>query len=77
MNAKVGETPGVVLAVLLAAGAALSSLFTDDSSFVLHGAEIESSGHGAPDRRADRPDPGLLGRRARDRDRGRRCCRSR
>ena len=47
-DTQVGGTPGVVLAVLLAAGEALSSLFTDDSQFVLHGAEIESTGHGAP-----------------------------
>ncbi len=47
-DASVGNTPGVFLHVLLAAGAALSSLFEDDSSFVLHGVEIESSGHGAP-----------------------------
>jgi hypothetical protein len=47
-NASVGNTPGVFLHVLLAAGTALSSLFEDDSSFVLHGVEIESSGHGAP-----------------------------
>ena len=47
-KANVGDTQGVVLYTLLAAGAALSSLFTDESTFVLHGAEIESSGHGAP-----------------------------
>ncbi|WP_293902416.1 hypothetical protein [Phenylobacterium sp.] len=47
-KAKVGDGTGVVLYGLLAAGTALSSLFTDDSHFVLHGAEIESSGHGAP-----------------------------
>lgn len=47
-DTTVGGTPGVVLDVLLAAGEALSSLFTDDSAFVLHGVEIESSGHGAP-----------------------------
>ena len=47
-KADVGDTKGVVLAGLLAAGAALSSLFTDDGRFVLHGAEIESTGHGAP-----------------------------
>jgi hypothetical protein len=46
---EVGNTPGVVLYSLLAAGTALSSLFEDDSShFVLHGVEIESTGHGAP-----------------------------
>ena len=47
-KAKVGDGTGVVLYGLLAAGAALSSLFSDDSHFVLHGVEIESSGHGAP-----------------------------
>jgi hypothetical protein len=47
-KAKVGDGTGVVLYSLLAAGTALSSLFTDESHFVLHGAEIESSGHGAP-----------------------------
>lgn len=47
-NAKVGDNSGVVLYALLAAGTTLSSLFTDDSHFVLHGAEIESSGHGSP-----------------------------
>lgn len=47
-KAKVGDTSGVVLYALLAAGTALSSLFTDDSRFVLHGVEIESSGHGSP-----------------------------
>ncbi|MQA29081.1 MAG: hypothetical protein GEU82_04475 [Luteitalea sp.] len=47
-KADVGDTKGVVLYGLLAAGAALSSLFTDDSRFTLHGAEIESSGHGSP-----------------------------
>lgn len=47
-KAKVGDGSGVVLAGLLAAGTALSSLFTPDSRFVLHGVEIESSGHGAP-----------------------------
>ncbi|MGY5775083.1 hypothetical protein [Rhizobium sp. LEGMi135b] len=47
-NAEVGDTKGVVLYALAAAGAALSSLFENDSRFVLHGVEIESSGHGAP-----------------------------
>jgi hypothetical protein len=47
-EAEVGDTQGVVVASLLAAGTALSSLFTNPSKFVLHGAEIESSGHGAP-----------------------------
>jgi hypothetical protein len=47
-KAKVGDGTGVVLYGLLAAGTALSSLFSDDSHFVLHGVEIESSGHGAP-----------------------------
>jgi hypothetical protein len=47
-SAKVGDTPGVVLYGLLAAGAALSSLFTPDSKFVLHGVEIDSTGHGVP-----------------------------
>lgn len=47
-NAEVGDTKGVVLYALAAAGAALSSLFENDSQFVLHGIEIESSGHGAP-----------------------------
>jgi hypothetical protein len=47
-DAEVGDTQGVVVASLLAAGTALSSLFTNPSKFVLHGAEIESSGHGAP-----------------------------
>jgi hypothetical protein len=47
-DTQVGDTAGVVLAALLAAGAVLSSLFSGDSKFVLHGAEIESSGHGAP-----------------------------
>ena len=46
--AIVGDTDGVVLAAVLAAGGALSSLFTNDGGFVLHGVEIESSGHGAP-----------------------------
>ena len=63
-NAKVGDTEGVVLPALLAVGGALSSLFTDDSRFVLHGAEIESSGHGAPIGGCGRPDAGLLGRGA-------------
>jgi len=47
-KADVGGMPGVMLSALLAAGAGLSSLFTDDSSFVLHGAEIESFGRSAP-----------------------------
>src|SRR6185436_9397940 len=47
-DAKVGDTQGVFLYGMLAAAAALSSLFSDDSSFVLHGVEIESTGHGAP-----------------------------
>jgi hypothetical protein len=47
-KAQVGDTQGVVLYSLLAAGAALSSLFTDDSRFVLHGVEFESTGHGSP-----------------------------
>jgi len=47
-DVKVGDTPGVVLATLLAAGGALSSLFENGSQFTLHGIEIESSGHGAP-----------------------------
>jgi hypothetical protein len=47
-NADVGDTKGVVLYGLLAAGTALSSMFTNDSRFVLHGVEIESTGHGAP-----------------------------
>lgn len=36
------------LAAIAAAGAALSSLFEPKSQFVLHGAEIESTGHGLP-----------------------------
>ncbi len=36
------------LAAIAAAGAALSSLFEPASRFVLHGAEIESTGHGLP-----------------------------
>ncbi len=47
-SAKVGNSSGVILHGLVAAGAALSSLFTDDSRFVLHGVEIESTGQGAP-----------------------------
>ncbi|SDY88742.1 hypothetical protein [Nitrosomonas sp. Nm58] len=47
-KANVGDTKGVVLYALLAAGTALSSLFTNDSRFVLHGVEIESTGHGSP-----------------------------
>ena len=47
-EADVGDTKGVFLHALVAAGTALSSLFEDDSSFVLHSVEIESSGHGAP-----------------------------
>jgi hypothetical protein len=47
-DAKVGDTQGVVLAAVLAVGGALSALFTGRSEFVLHGVEIESSGHGAP-----------------------------
>ncbi|MEA5120016.1 MAG: hypothetical protein VB040_01950 [Propionibacterium sp.] len=46
--AKVGDGTGVVLYSLVAVGAALSSLLTDDSRFVLHGVEFESSGHGLP-----------------------------
>lgn len=42
------EGGDVVLAVLAAAGAALSSLFEPDSEFVLNGVEIESTGHGLP-----------------------------
>ncbi len=47
-SAKVGNGTGVLLYGLVAAGAALSSLLTDDSRFVLHGVEIESTGHGLP-----------------------------
>jgi hypothetical protein len=47
-SAKVGNGTGVLLYGLVAAGAALSSLLTDDGRFVLHGAEIESTGHGLP-----------------------------
>lgn len=47
-NAQVGDTKGVVLYGLVAAGGVLSSLFSDDSKFVLHGAEIEADGHGSP-----------------------------
>ena len=47
-SAKVGDTAGVLLTGLLAVGAALSSMFEDDSSFVLHGVQVESSGRGAP-----------------------------
>jgi hypothetical protein len=47
-NAEVGDSKGIVLYALAAAGAALSSLFENDSQFVLHGIEIEASGHGAP-----------------------------
>jgi hypothetical protein len=47
-NADVGNTKGVVLYGLLAAGSVLSSLFSDDSKFVLHGVEVEASGHGSP-----------------------------
>ncbi len=36
------------LAAIAAAGAALSSLFEPKSQFVLHGAEIEATGHGLP-----------------------------
>ncbi|MGE0457073.1 MAG: hypothetical protein AB7O56_02590 [Bauldia sp.] len=43
-----GEGGRLVLAALAAAGAALSALFEPDSQFVLHGAEIVSSGHGLP-----------------------------
>ncbi|WP_341729053.1 hypothetical protein [Brooklawnia sp.] len=46
--AQVGDGTGVVLSSLVAAGAALSSLLTDDSGFVLHGVEFESTGHGLP-----------------------------
>lgn len=46
-SGAVGSKPN--LALLAAAGAPLSALFAGDtSSFVLHGAEIESSGHGLP-----------------------------
>jgi len=45
---QVGNTTGVALYALAAAGTVLSSLFTDDSQFVLHGVEVESTGHGAP-----------------------------
>ena len=47
-KAAVGDAKGVILYGLVAAGTVLSSLFEDDSSFVLHGVEIESTGHGAP-----------------------------
>lgn len=47
-SAQVGDGSGVILAALTAAGAALSSLFEPDSQFVLHGAELESTGHGLP-----------------------------
>lgn len=47
-SAQVGDGSGVVLSALAAAGGALSSLLTDDSRFVLHGVEIESTGHGLP-----------------------------
>jgi hypothetical protein len=47
-DAKVGDTQGVVLAAVLAVGGPLSALFTGKSDFVVHGVEIESSGHGAP-----------------------------
>lgn len=47
-SAKVGNGTGVLLYGLVAAGATLSSLLTDDSRFVLHGVEIESTGHGLP-----------------------------
>lgn len=47
-SAQVGDNSGVVLATLAAAGATLSSLFEPDSHFVLHGAELESTGHGLP-----------------------------
>ena len=47
-DVQVGDGMGVGLAALLAAGTVLSSLFTDDSAFVLHGAEVLSTGHGAP-----------------------------
>ena len=44
----VGNSTGVVLSALAAAGAALSSLFQPESQFVLNGAEIETTGHGLP-----------------------------
>jgi hypothetical protein len=44
----VGNGTGIALSALAAAGAALSSLFEPESNFVLHGAEIEASGHGLP-----------------------------
>lgn len=47
-KAKVGNSEGVFLYGLIAAGTALSSLFKDNSHFVLHSVEIESTGHGAP-----------------------------
>lgn len=47
-KADVGDSKGVLLYTLVAAGTALSSLFENDSRFVLHGVEIESTGHGAP-----------------------------
>jgi hypothetical protein len=37
-----------ILALVAAAGGVLSNLFEPDSQFVLHGAEIESAGHGLP-----------------------------
>lgn len=36
------------LSAFAAAGAALSALFEDDTSFVLHAVEVESAGHGLP-----------------------------
>lgn len=47
-DAQVGDTRGVLLNGLLAAGGALSALFEPDAGFVLHSAEIESSGPGLP-----------------------------
>lgn len=47
-NKDVGGAMGVALPALAAGGAAVSSLFEPDSRFVLHGAEISSTGHGMP-----------------------------
>ena len=50
-NDALGSAHGSATAVLgavAAAGAAVSSLFKDESSFVLHGVELSSSGQGIP-----------------------------
>jgi hypothetical protein len=47
-QAPVGDAHGPLLTGLLAAGSALSGLFEHDTSFVLHGVEVSTTGHGLP-----------------------------